>query len=70
MEPNMTKTCKLIQVPLYQDDDRLSMDPASLVLKGFPLAEDAISKLLNTGYEVKNMMFHGEALYVYLEKQE
>lgn len=70
MELTMTKSCKLIQVPLYQDDDRLSMDPTSLVLKGFPLAEESIGKLLNTGYEVKNMMFHGEALYVYLEKQD
>ena len=64
------KTCKLIQVPLYQDTDRLSMDAASLALKGFPLAEDSISSLLNTGYEVKQMMFHGEALFVYLEKEE
>ncbi|MBR4201837.1 MAG: hypothetical protein IKQ91_11340 [Oscillospiraceae bacterium] len=62
------KTCKLIQVPLYQDTDRLSMDATSLVLKGFPLAEESIGRLLNEGYEVKNMMFHGEALYVYLEK--
>ena len=62
------KTCKLIQVPLYQDTDRLSMDATSLVLKGFPLAEESIGSLLNEGYEVKQMMFHGEALYVYLEK--
>lgn len=64
------KSCKLVQVPLYQDTDRLSMDPTSLALNGFPLAEDAIGKLLNTGYEVKHMMFHGDALYVYLEKVE
>ena len=64
------KTCKLIQVPLYQDTDRLSMDATSLSLKGFPLAEDSIAGLLNTGFEVKQMMFHGEALFVYLEKSE
>lgn len=64
------KVCKLVQVPLYQDTDRLSMDPSSLVLTGYPLAEDAIGNLLNAGFEVKHMMFHGEALYVYLEKEE
>ena len=64
------KTCKLIQVPLYQDTDRLSMDATSLALKGFPLAEESIGRLLNEGFEVKQMMFHGDALYVYLEMDE
>ena len=69
MEPAM-KICKLIQVPLYEDDDRLNMDAVTFSLKGFPLAEEAIGQLLNVGFEVKQMLFHGDNLYVYLEQDQ
>lgn len=64
------KTCKLIQLPLYHDDDSLSMDTNSLTLKGFPLAEEAIGQYLNTGYEVKSIIPVGDGIYVYMEKEE